>query len=235
MPEFDFQLLEQLRTGGSTQQGKILEANRGGLIVELEAGQRVRTERGAERATAALWLSGTWSAPGNGVHRVVLSCSAASSSTAAALPAACIQCAELLASPGGLTYAPQAQAQQALHVHVAPRKPLQLSRGASSAARPPQHLARGPEPSMPRLQQPRPRQRWAAQGFTPYSKVDPARLRDRNNQMRNIDSIDQGADEDPGVPSQPAQEGPPRRRKLVGQPIAVKVVQVGWMGFRWCT
>ena len=61
------------------------------------------------------------------------------------------------------------------------------------------------------------------QGFTPFSKVDPSRLRDKHNQVRNIDSIDEGAGEDPSITSQG--EGQPQRPKLQGQPISVKVVQ----------
>ena len=59
------------------------------------------------------------------------------------------------------------------------------------------------------------------QGFTPFSKVDPSRLRDKHNRVRNIDSIDEGAGEDPSIASQ----GEGQRRKLQGQPISVKVVQ----------
>ena len=64
------------------------------------------------------------------------------------------------------------------------------------------------------------------QGFTPFSKVDLSRLRDKNNQLRNIDSIDEGADEDPSISSPAPGDAKPKRRKLQGQPIAVKVVQV---------
>ena len=39
--DFNFEVLEKLRTSGETQQGTIVEANRGGFVVELAAGPKV--------------------------------------------------------------------------------------------------------------------------------------------------------------------------------------------------
>ena len=61
------------------------------------------------------------------------------------------------------------------------------------------------------------------QGFTPFSKVDPARLLDRNRQVRHPDSVDESMD-DEVIP--PAGQPRGRRKKLSGQPISVKIVQV---------
>lgn len=61
------------------------------------------------------------------------------------------------------------------------------------------------------------------QGFTPFSKVDPARLLDRNRQVRHPDSVDESMD-DEVIP--PAGQPRGRRKRLSGQPISVKIVQV---------
>ena len=39
--DFNFEVLEKMRTSGETQQGTIVEANRGGFVVELAAGPKV--------------------------------------------------------------------------------------------------------------------------------------------------------------------------------------------------
>ena len=60
------------------------------------------------------------------------------------------------------------------------------------------------------------------QGFTPFRLVDPSRLLDTNKKVRHPDSIDESIDEEVIPSAEPAK---PKRRKLTGQPITVKIME----------
>ena len=235
--------MEKLRAEGGTHKGTILDANRGGFIVQLEAGPKVRdcweqeagswsgvarssTVLAGQRLRSGFWawvqqiclvillgLIGCWTSLSTQVLSLGLqraSCQLVSSCQAHVVEGCSGLPSLTMPYPQASNFGPVLC--QALSGRIGAQSQVLSALVANSSEE--RDTARSvcwPEAR-------------AAQGFTPYRMVDPARLRDKNDQLRNIDSIDEGGEEE--AAGAPPQGGKPKRRKLVGQPISVKVVQV---------